>query len=1363
MSLILRLIALSLLLPLAAQAQDVYVPDDLQQWQAWVLKDKEYRDCPFFFDRGAKGRADFVCAWPGLLDVSVDANSGRFTQQWTVYADEQWIALPGDTAYWPHRVTANGRTVEVVMRDNVPSVRLGPGSYRVAGSFEWDEQPGVLQLPSQSGLVSLTANGRKIVRPERTRSGLFLGERQQQAQQRNAVRTDVYRLVTDEIPTRLTTRLLIEVSGSVREELFGPLLPGGFVPLSIVSQLPARLEPDGKLRVQVRPGRWEIVLIARAPDVLNAITLPDPESNLPPSEIWSYQSSDRLRVTVAEGLPPVDPDQVAVPGDWHELPAFRIEPGQTFTITERSRGMVAADNELTLSREMWLDFDGEGFVMSDGLSGMMRTDWRLDMAPPYVLLSASEYGDNLLITTGQRDGETGVELRGRQVDVETLGRSGTRSSMPVTGWDARFAAVSAVLHLPPGHKLLAAPGADQAPGSWVSRWQLLDFFLVLIITIAAWRLFGRSAGVIALVAMTLSFHQINSPSWLWLNLLVAIALLRVAPPGRLRQSVYTYQALSAVLLVVVLVPFVASQLRIAIYPQLESQYSGRYAQVMPVSTPAFELHETAVDQFSDMAAVRAPEMRLRKRQVASDSVLEEITVTGAKMSASYSRYAPNAIVQAGPGRPSWRWNTYRLNWGGPVDADQSMRLVIMPRWLVSGLRVLEVLMLLLFTGVLAAQVLKRRIKLPGGLALGGTQTTGMLAVGLLWVFMSVSPAVHAETPDAEILRELETRLLEPPECVPRCAEIVAADVDVGADSVRMNLTIHALADVAVPLPGSEQGWRPVAVLLDGTAAGQVLRGQDQALWLRLAAGRHAVVLSGPVPAVDSLEISFPAPPRVIEVDSDDWFIAGIKDRRLLSGSLQLTRLQTESDGESTVRWESSRFPSFANIQRTVALDLDWSVTTIIERVAPVQGALTLEVPLLDGESVLTGDLTVKDGKILVSMSPGQPVVSWRSNLPRTSPLVLNAKAGAAWKEDWFVGVGSIWHAEFSGVPETENDRGDMDARIAEFHPRAGESLTIVATRPEASAGSTLAFDSVELGVENGNRSSTARLALEYRSTSGAQHVLKLPDDAVVTGVHIDGELEPLRADNGELTVPILPGEHAINVTWRSDGEVTTRSQTPLVDIGAPASNIALNLDLPADRWLLATNGPRLGPAVLYWSELAVLLLFALILGRVRLTPLKSWHWLLLGLGFSTFSWPVLGFVIVWLLACGAREKWQTEVPWWQFNLIQIVIAGLTVLALLSIVTSLPSGLLGTPDMHVAGNSSYGNSLNWFADRSESLLPVASAWSVPMWIYKTLILAWALWLSFALLRWLPWVWQCFSRQGFWRSRKAAGLREQEGGQ
>lgn len=1331
-------------------AQD-FVPDELEGWQRWVLKDKEFRDCPFYFSHGAAERSDFLCAWPGRLQLAVTATGGRFTQQWTLHAEDQWIALPGNTEHWPDRVTANERAVEVIARDNVPSIRLAPGSYRIAGRFEWDERPGVLRLPPESGLLSLTVDGRQVERPELNRNGVFLGERRQDTRAVDSVRAVIYRLVTDEVPTRLATKLQIDVSGAVREEVFGPILPEGFVPLGIQSQLPARLEADGNLRLQVRPGRWVIHLSARAPAVMNEITRNTGGTNLPESEIWSYQSNDRLRVTAAEGLPPVDPAQVEVPGNWQTFPAFRVDAGVTFTTTERSRGVVSASNELALNRTMWLGFDGESFLVEDYVSGEMRADWRLDMGGPYTLLAAQEDGASLLITDGQLDGQTGVEVRRTDVDLNVLGRSDTRGSMPVTGWQARFAEVETQLNLPPGHKLLTASGVDKAVGSWTGQWQLLDFFLVLIITIAVWRLFNPVAGGIALLGLVLSFHEALAPTWLWLNLLVALALLRVAPAGRLHQIVRSYQLLSAAALVVVLVPFIAGQLRVAIYPQLEPQHtavaSGSYGYGDDV------MYEAAVPAVPESGRLRLTDSKVARSMPVEADALEEIAVSQSRVTKeAFSRYAPNAIVQAGPGIPTWRWNNYRLQWSGPVDAEQEMRLIILPDWLVSVLRFVEVGLMLLFAGIMAAEIAGRQWSLPGGFVLGSNRTAGALALVLCGSLFVASPPADAQLPDPELLRQLEQRLLEPPDCVPRCAEIAAADVSIGTNVISMELSIHAQEDVAIPLPGSAQGWRPDAVLVNGAANARVLRMSDGSFWLYVTPGRHRVDLRGPVPAVDSLEVPFPTPARVINVVSDGWFVAGVKDRRLLAGSLQLTRLQTDDSGDA-VRWESSRFPTFVRIDRTVELDLDWRVRTTVTRVAPAQGVLTLEVPLIDGETIVSGDFTVSDGHVLVSMDPQQRVISWVSNLPLQSPLTVSAAANAAWKETWRFAVGNVWNASFSGLPESNSGEYNSDVRVAVFDPRGGEQLTLTATRPEASAGSTLAFDSVVLTATHGNRSSDVTMALQYRSTRGAQHVIGLPGDAEITSVEIDGRAQTLRAEDGELTVPILPGQHSISVGWRANNGMGFRATMPEIDLGAPAGNIELSMQLPADRWLLGTLGPQLGPAVLYWSELAVLIIFALILGRTTLAPLTSWHWLLLGLGFSTFNWSVLAVVAVWLLACGARERVaNSDLSWWRFNVLQVVIGGITVIALLAVITALPQGLLGTPDMHVIGHQSYGSTLGWFADRSESVLPAATAFTAPMWIYKTMILAWALWLSFALLRWLPWVWQKFSSDGFWRSKK-----------
>ncbi len=1350
-----RVLALLVCTLAAAAGAQEWAPEDLRDWRDWILKDKEYRECPFRYNASATSREDFLCVWSGTLSLDVDQRQARFSQSWTVGAREQWVQLPGDMNHWPDQVRANDRPVEVVARQGRPNVRLAAGNWNLTGRFAWDERPGVLRLPTLTGLVALNVDGAEVTRPDINRDTLFLGERQQEDEREvDGVRVAIYRLVADDVPTILASELQVDVSGSVREETFGNVLPEGFVPVGLDSELPAKLEADGTLHLQVRPGRWTVQIAARGSGVADSMRRPSRSANMPGQEIWSFAANNTLRVAAVEGLPPVDPMQVDVPDDWLDYPAFRVDEGAEFIVGEKSRGVVSATNDLTLDRTLWLDFDGSGFVLEDMISGRMRTGWRLDMGGPYSVLSATENGDNLLITEGVGDGLTGIEVRNSDVDVEAIGRIESRSEVPVTGWHSRFANMSATLNLPPGNVLLAAPGVDTAAGSWLGRWQLLDFFMVLIITIAVWRMFGRAAGAIALGALVLTFHEAGAPAWLWLNLLIAIALLRVTPDGRLKQLVTGYQALSALLLLIVLVPFLAGQIRTAIYPQLEPQ---RYASVFSgFAGTVARTDDEMYDASDELRFSREPKARFAAPE---SEALEEIVVTGSKVLPQqvFSRYAANAVVQAGPGIPSWQWNSHRLSWGGPIDPDQTMRLVILPRWLVSGIRVIAVALVLLLAGVLAAAMFGRRLRLPGGIDLA-KGANAMLVVALIGGTLSVDQVAYAETPDPEILEEYEARLLEPPECVPRCAEIAAADVRISDDAIAIRLTIHALEDVAIPLPGALAGWRPDAVVVDGAGNTRLVRSSDGTLWLRASAGRPTVSLRGAVPNVDSLELPFPLSPRVISVDADGWFVAGVQDRRMTTGSLQLTRLRSEDDGDGSARWESSRFPAFATVHRNIDLDLDWRVRTTVERVAPTQGALTLEIPLVDGESIVSGDFTVRDGKVLVSMNPQQDSVSWVSNLPLTSPLMLQAPDGSSWTEVWRVSTGNVWHASFEGVPESNTGWQAEGVRTATFHPRAGEALTLTTTRPDAVAGNTLAIDDARVTVEEGSRSRTSRLALSYRSTQGSQHSIRLPDGAEVTDVSIDEEPQTLRAVDGVLTLPILPGDHEVVVEWREDSAGGFMASTPAIELGAPVSNINIRLSLPSDRWLLATTGPQMGPAVLYWSELVALVVFTFVLARVKITPLTQRHWLLLGLGFSTFNWFVLILVAAWLVLCGVRANWKGEgVTWWRYNVVQVLVAVVTVVALYNIVIALPAGLLGHPDMHVSGHRSGGNSLGWFADRADSALPVATAVSAPLWVYKGLILAWALWFSFALLRWLPWVWGALNNGGLWRQREkvAAG--------
>jgi hypothetical protein len=74
-------------------------------------------------------------------------------------------------------------------------------------------------------------------------------------------------------------------------------------------------------------------------------------------------------------------------------------------------------------------------------------------------------------------------------------------------------------------------------------------------------------------------------------------------------------------------------------------------------------------------------------------------------------------------------------------------------------------------------------------------------------------------------------------------------------------------------------------------------------------------------------------------------------------------------------------------------------------------------------------------------------------------------------------------------------------------------------------------------------------------------------------------------------------------------------------------------------------------------------------------------------------------------------------------------------------------------MHIVSPVGY-NALSWFIDRTPGVTPNAGAISLSLWFYRAAMLAWALWLSFALLRWLPWSWRAFSRGGHWRERVRA---------
>lgn len=1309
------------------------VPAPLQPWIDWVLEGEEQHQCPFIYNQAT----GYQCAWPTKLTLDLTDNGGRFRQQWQLYADS-WVQLPGNQQHWPQRVTVNGEARPVSVDNGRPRLKLPAGQYLIAGQWQWAQLPKNLMLNPASGLLALTINKKPTKSVELDENGrLWLdqngAEKPAGALQGDTLSLQVYRKITDDIPLQVTTLLNLEVAGEQRELLLGPLLLDQQIPLQLDSPLPARLEPDGQLRVQVRPGRWSISLVSRHPANINRLTLPQVPAPWPEQEVWVFQAAPALRLVEVENLTAIDPRQTNLPADWQRLPAYQVTQGESMELREIRRGnQEEQPDQLNLRRQLWLDFDGGGYSVQDTLTGRLNQGWRLEPRPDLQLGRVAIDGQDQFITRMPESDRVGVEVRRGQLNVTADSRyQGTISILPAVGWDLDVQSLHTRLNLPPGWSLLSASGMDTAPNTWLQRWTLLDLFLVLIAAVAAYRLWGWQWGLVTLLTLALIWHHaagFGPPRWVWLHLLAATALLRVLPVGRLKKAVIGYRNLGLLVLLLIAIPFMVDQLRTAMYPQLAHTTDSRY---LPMQDQVSM--ETIDKEQMEPAAPLAKQQDL--------AAIRPSSVPG--KTPLLTQIDPDAKVQTGPGLPDWQWNTTELSWSGPVQRDQQIQLVLLSPMMNLLLNLLRVLLLSLLILRMAGLSICRR----QGLYQQHRLWTLLLPVTLLMpILMAVSAPVQAAMPDEQLLTQLKTRLLARPDCLPNCAQIATMQLSVDTQQLVAELEVHTQQDVAVPLPANAQHWLPRQIQLDGSASTALLRHQDGTLYMRLPAGIHNVRLMGPVPEQGNIQLPLSLRPHRVTAQTVGWTLHGVDENGVPSAQLQLNREQATAPFH---RLEPGPTPGFVQVERRLRLDLDWTVETRVRRQSPPGQPITLAIPLLKGESVLTDGIRVQDGKAELRLAANQPEARWQSRLEKSAELTLTAPETGRWAESWQLDASAIWHVATGNLPVIHHQDADGNW-LPQWRPWPGESLTLHISRPAGVTGQTLTIDGTRLTMMPGHRATDANLMLQLRSSQGGQHRLQLPDNISLQSVLINGNHQPidLQPDN-RLTIPLTPGAHTLNISWRHHQGIQPLLVTPVIGLNSASVNNEIELTLGEDRWVLFAMGPSMGPAVLFWSLLAMVVLLAFGLSRVPFTPLRFHHWLLLGIGLTQIPLWMAFIVVAWLLALGLRSRWQHETAGNWFNLAQIGLVVLTLLALSYLFFAIQQGLLGLPNMQIGGNHSYANTLRWYQDRSAANLPQARVLSVPLWVYRGLMLGWALWLAFALLGWLRWGWECFSQQGFWR--------------
>ena len=1302
------------------------IPAALSDWIGWTLRNTSSPETPRVHSDGNVR----LPLWVSALELNTRDDGADFSLTAESFR-KNWLILPGGERQWPTEVKIGEQTVPVVARNGKPAIRIDEGTQLVTGSFTWSELPQRINLPPSIGLLDLRVNGERKATPSWDGDGTLWLQREASTEQvdEDFLSLKVHSLLEDGIPLWFETRIELIVAGKSREEALGSVLPQGWQLANIESPIPVAIDEKGFLKAQLRAGRWTIVLRAFQTSDTKEVSFASDAEPAVADLALAFRAQPDFRQAEISGLPQIDVSQTQMPEEWRSLPIYRWETGSPFQIIEHIRGPgERGAAPLSIQRSLWLDDDGKNLTYQDRLSGQLRKIRRLDAAEGHELGSVTVSEEPQLITHNPDGGAPGFEVRSPDLRAVATGRIEMQHSLFATGWRSNADNLRATLQLSPGYRLFALFGADYTRGDWLTSWTLLDLFLLLLFTLAVFRLRGFRGALLALIAFGLAYHESGSPRVAWLLLLVPVALLDVVPESSWRKWVVVMKWGAAAILLISLAPFVAYQIQGAIFPQLERKAAFAAASApRAVSAPAQIMEQTR-------NATSSSSPKLGKKFV----------YTKENMKAD-----PKAIIQTGPGVPQWTWRTVEFGFDGPVSASQKIRPILISPWMSRVISVIRVLALVLLAALLFCRKReKKKDKEPAEPAPSTAGTTAaLLAIGAI-LFASPQEAA-AQFPNAELLDQLQQRLTETPPEFPGAVEIANAAMKIEGENVTLELEYHAAARAAAPIPLPLSSMEPKsASLLSGEKA-TVLR-KDSRLWVLLPdAGIHTLLVEGVLRAGNDWEWGFALKPRHIAVEAPGWTVSGIRPDRSSEDQVLFSRMREEGEETSAANYENPRTNHAILVERQVELGLVWRVRTTVSRLSPKGRAAALQIPLLKGEKVVSAGRNVKSGAIEVRLGPNTDEVSWEGELSPTEQFTLETPENASWTERWRLVASSVWNVTFDGLsPVFENYE---DQLVPLWQPWPGEKATIAVSRPEAVRGAAITIDTAKHTLRPGKRQRSSVLELSVRTSLGEDFPIQLPTGSEVSALLHDGKAIPIRKDGDAVIVPLRPGPQTIKVEWRAAGGSKGWTRADSVTLPVESSNVTTVIRPSRDRWLILTDGPLRGPAIRFWAVLAFSLIAAIVLSRIPNSPLKMISWILLMLGLTQISVICSLMIIAWLfvLLWADNKSWKKLSPW-QHNLVQIGLVGLTLLVIGFFVRIASVGLLGSPEMYVAGVNSSASYLNWFSARAESELPQPGYWSISIWWFRLAMLLWALWLAWSLVKWLSRGWKNSAKRGHFLS-------------
>ncbi len=1317
--------------------QAAHVPSELKSWVPWVTHGEKHLECPVAYNNGQT----HFCLLSEDLNLNLNDRGGRFRVDVKAYHRTQ-LLLPHSEKGWPQSLQVDNRPFPVTEIQGKPYAVLEKGDWSLSGLLAWESLPHSLVIDTRIPALNLKVNGKTVAEPNRKQHGkLWLSEPRQKRESEDQVFMNVFRLWKDGNPVELTTEIQVSVSGKVQNWKLPIPMPESFYLTAIHTGLPYQQNGD-ELNFQLRPGEWVITLKGLSAKHLTSVTWPEMDPPWPGQEILSFISEPSIRQVELKGLQSMDPSQLPIPEGWTRYPCYLLD--REMELVERMRGASVSNiPDVYLQRHIWLDFDGEGYSFSDTLNGDLPRATFFSLSDPFKMGSSKVDGKNVLITTNSHE-ESGVEVRKKSFRMTMESRIEDKQfTLPATGWNTTIKQTKGTLNLPPGWLLFHASGPLDFYSTWLKKWNLYDFFILLLLCFTFGKLWSRKTGLLAAVCLFLCFQEPDIPPFFWVTLAILTALAVYLPHGKMRSLVKWLRTLNLVVLVFVVFAFSASHLRYGLYPHLEpTSYGGSSYYSMPKTGPV-----TNANVMTEELASLEEDALAQQEQAALPQKSQKLNlISRSKQVKKIRKIDSSEAVQTGFGLPDWpKSSQLGFSSSSPISSSQTIRL-----WLLSPrMKLIFVIVQIVLLASLLWKLWNQpeRKKNASRKSEQGTVDPqfSTSAVSTVVVFLGLlfwGGSGYGQFPSQDLLNQLKERVLEQPDCLPYCSQVQSLEMNLSDSDIRISLMVHSDADVTVPLPGAFNEWSPESVQRGGEDVPLFLS-SDGFLWAAVRKGLNPFSLTGKIAPGSSFSISFPLKVHNLRIKASGWTYETPESSENKS-FVRFYRIHSEENA-SAMQSEDQLAPFFS-VNRLVEMDQKWTARTMITRRGDSNVSLLLEIPLLSGEAVTTRGVQVKDQVALVQFPGHLRSVQWDSALIIQEQMKLQAMTQNWFSETWTFVPSRLWQIQYEGIAPVAyfDSKGTW---APSWRPWPGESIVISSLRPSASPGRTSTVDRATLEVQLGKTLRECELSVHLNSSKGMTKELTLPQGVRVSEVQVDSKPIPFKPEKNTVEIPLNPGDHNIQIAWEESAKLGMLYSSPVVDLGEPSLNNRVIVQVPRNRWVFWVNGPSQGPVLLFWSHVLFFLLVSFFLAKIPWIPLKFHQWFLLSLGLDQVHIGVAFFIYFWIMVLAFKGHRESATKAWSHNLGQIGLGFLTFVAVIWFFESIRHGLLGSPEMGITGNGSYQYYLAWYLERPE--LPVTGIYSLPLWIYRAVMLIWALWLARFLTVKAHWAWSCFEKGTLWR--------------